>query len=419
LLKRLLFPVFQQALTTVLQVSTRLAETMHIKVLLLLVLGHLITDTPQGALPALLPLLKEVHGLNYAEAGALVMTMNLTSSVIQPLFGYFTDRWNVRWLAPAGVAMSGLGFAFIGLAPGYLFILVSVVGCGLGIASFHPESYKAVLNSSAERKVVGVSWFMVGGNLGMALGPILVTAYCAWLGLSGVMLFAIPGLFTGGLILAYSRRMAKRADPDSAPTYAEPPVPQPLGDRVKPLGILVGAVVLRSCIHTGVATFVPFYYVSVLGGDPLIVGTLLTTFLAAGVVGTILGAPLAEKIGPKRFFVISVAACAPLLLLMLQVQGFLLFVIIAVLGAFLLSTWSTIMVMGQQIMPDRAGMVSGLLVGFALGTGGVGAAVMGIIADHYGVTMVLYIITVLPILSALVGCFVPSSHAADAARVKA
>lgn len=391
---------------------------MHIKVLLLLVLGHLTTDTPQGALPALLPLLKEVHGLNYAEAGALVMVMNLTSSVIQPLFGYFTDRWNLRWLVPAGVAMSGLGFAFIGLAPGYATILMAVVFSGLGIASFHPESYKAVLNSSAERKVVGVSWFMVGGNLGMALGPILVTVYCAWLGLKGVMLFAVPGLFTGLLILAYTRRLARRTEEGSAPVH-EAPAPQPLAGRIKPLGILVGAVVLRSCIHTGVATFVPFYYVSVLGGDPLTVGTLLTTFLASGVAGTILGAPLAEKIGPKRFFVISVALCTPLLLLLLQVQGFLLFVIIAVLGAFLLSTWSTIMVMGQQIMPDRAGMVSGLLVGFALGTGGVGAAVMGVIADHYGVTTVLYIITVLPILSAAVACFVPSSHAADAARVKA
>jgi FSR family fosmidomycin resistance protein-like MFS transporter len=390
---------------------------MQIQLLLLLVLGHIITDTTQGALPALLPLLKEVHKLSYAEAGALVMTMNLTSSVIQPLFGHLTDRWNLRWLVPAGVAVSGIGFSLIGLATGYVSILGAVVFCGLGVASFHPESFKAVLGSSGNRKVVGVSWFMVGGNLGMALGPILITAYCAWLGLKGVALFAVPGLLTAMLILAYWRRLARRAGDSEATTVETPPL-QPLRTRVRPLSILISAVVLRSCIHVGIATFVPFYYVSVLGGDPLAVGKLLTTFLAAGVAGTLLGAPLAERIGPKRFFVISVVLVTPLLLWLLQVQGFMLYALMAVMGGLLLSSWSPVMVMGQQIMPDRAGMVSGLLVGFGLGTGGIGAALMGVIADHYGVTMVLYIVTVLPVLASAVGFFIPSSHAGDAARAK-
>lgn len=391
---------------------------MQVQVLLLLVLGHVVTDTTQGALPALLPLLKEVHKLSYAETGALVMTMNLTSSVIQPLFGHLTDRWNLRWLVPAGVAVSGLGFGLIGLAPGYIAILAAVVLCGLGVASFHPESFKAVLISSESRKVVGVSWFMVGGNLGMALGPILVTAYCAWLGLQGVALFVIPGLFTAGLILAYWRRLAKR-NHDSPPDEPETPALQPLRSRLKPLSILIGAVTLRSCIHAGIATFVPFYYVNVLGGDALAVGKLLTTFLAAGVVGTLLGAPLAEKMGPKRFFVVSVALVTPLMLGLLQADGFWLYALMAVMGAILLSSWSPVMVMGQQIMPDRAGTVAGLLVGFGLGTGGVGAAVMGVIADHYGVLTVLYIVAALPVLASLVSIFIPSSHPGDAVREKA
>jgi FSR family fosmidomycin resistance protein-like MFS transporter len=391
---------------------------MQIQLLLLLVLGHIVTDTTQGALPALLPLLKEVHKLSYAEAGALVMTMNLTSSVIQPLFGHFTDRWKLSWLVPAGVAMSGIGFGLIGMATGYISILGAVVLCGLGVASFHPESFKAVLSSSGNRKVVGVSWFMVGGNLGMALGPILITGYCAWLGLKGVSLFAIPGIFAGLLILSYWRRLAKRADNGEVAPIETPPM-QPLRGRVQPLGILVSAVVLRSCIHVGIATFVPFYYVSVLGGDPLSVGKLLTTFLAAGVAGTLLGAPLAEKIGPKRFFAISVALVTPFLFWLLQVDGFLLYALMAVMGAILLSSWSPVMVMGQQIMPDRAGMVSGLLVGFGLGTGGIGAAGMGVIADHYGVTTVLYIIAVLPVLASVVSLFIPSNHPGEASKAAA
>jgi MFS transporter, FSR family, fosmidomycin resistance protein len=230
-------------------------------------------------------------------------------------------------------------------------------------------------------------------------------------------LFVFPGMVVAMLFLAYWRRLAKRADGSDAPAVKTPPL-QPLRTRVRPLSILISAVVLRSWIHTGIATFVPFYYVSVLGGDPLAVGKLLTTFLAAGVAGTLLGAPLAEKIGPKRFFVISVVLSTPLTLWLLQVDGFMLYALMAVTGAFLLSTWSPIIVMGQQIMPDRAGMVSGLLVGFALGTGGIGAALMGVIADHYGVTTVLYIVAVMPVLASAVGCFIPSSHAADAARAK-
>jgi FSR family fosmidomycin resistance protein-like MFS transporter len=390
---------------------------MQIQLLLLLVLGHLITDTSQGALPALLPLLKETHALSYAEAGALIMAMNLTSSVIQPLFGYFTDRWNLRWLVPAGVAVSGLGFALIALAPGYVTILGAVVLCGLGVASFHPESYKAVLLSSAQRKVVGVSWFMVGGNFGMALGPILATAYCAWLGLKGVLLFAIPGVITAGLILSYRRRLAKRAH---GPELHQAELTlEPMRGRMKPLGILISAVVLRSWVSVGVITFVPFYFVNVLKGDPLQVGTLLTAFLAAGAIGTLLGAPLAERMGPKRFFVASVALAAPLMIWLMNVNGFWLYAAMAILGAVLLSSWSVIMVLGQQIMPDRSGMVSGLLVGFALGTGGIGAAVMGVVADYFGVTTVLHITTGLPILSALIACFVPSSHQADKPWLKA
>ncbi|KMY67462.1 hypothetical protein AAU61_11560 [Desulfocarbo indianensis] len=378
---------------------------MQLQSLLILIFGHIVTDTSQGALPALLPLLKEIHGLSYAEAGALLMTMNLTSSVIQPLFGFLTDRWNLRWLVPLGVAVSGVGFGLIGLLSGYVSILAAVVLCGLGVASFHPESFKAVLNSAGSRKVVGVSWFMVGGNLGMALGPAMVTAYCAWLGLPGIMLFAIPGVITSLLFLAHWRSLAKRAE--NLAVQAPSQALQAIGNRVRPFAILVAAVILRSWIHAGIATFVPFYYVSALGGDPLTVGTLLSVFLGAGVVGTLLGAPLAERIGPKRFFIISVALVTPLMVWLLNAQGAWLYIVMALIGALLLSTWSVIMVLGQQIMPDRAGTSSGLLVGFALGTGGMGAAALGVVADHWGVVTVMHITTLMPLACALAACFIP------------
>ncbi|MBI5521554.1 MAG: MFS transporter [Desulfarculus sp.] len=379
---------------------------MDFKALLLLIVGHLVVDTPQGALPALLPLLKQAHGLSYAQAGAIVMVMNLTSSVIQPLFGYLSDRWPLRWLLPVGLAVSGLGMALLGLATSYGLMLALVVVSGLGVASFHPEAFKAVLGSATTRKVVGVSWFMVGGNMGFVVGPLLAGAFCAWLGLAGTAVFALPGVLMSGLYLfTWPRLLALRTVEQA---HGKPLSPQPLRGRLGALSMLITSVILRSWVHSGVTAFVPFYYVSVLGGQEVDAWRMLTTFLLAGVTGTALGAPLAEKVGPKRFFVLAVALTTPLLLWFLQARGVWVYVSLALAGAFLISTWSIIMVMAQQILPDRAGMASGLMVGFALGTGGIGAAVLGAVADRWGVTTVLYIVAGLPLLSALTGWLVPT-----------
>ncbi|MBU4563922.1 MAG: MFS transporter [Desulfarculus sp.] len=380
---------------------------MDAKALGLLILAHLVTDTTTGALPAFLPILKQVHALTYAQAGALIMVMNLTSSVIQPLFGDLTDRLSLRWLVPVGVAVSGLSFGLVGLCPNYVALIVVVVFSGLGVASFHPEAFKGVLGSAGSRKVVGVSWFMVGGNAGLALGPVMIMAFYAWGGMTGTLLFAVPGVAMAGLILAYWRHLTRKNGKQAhEKSQAER---KPLRGRLKPLAILMGAVTLRAWVHTGIAAFIPFYYVSVLHGDAVTGGSLLTVFLTAGVVGTVVGAPLAEKVGPKRFFVVSIAVITPLMVWLQVLQpGLWLYIVLALVGAVLLSTWSVVIVMGQQLLPDRAGTVSGMLVGFAMGLGGIGATLMGVVADHWGVATVMQIVTVLPLLSAVVALFIPA-----------
>lgn len=385
--------------------SLNTGNIMDTRALILLIVGHLITDTTQGGLPTLLPLLQDSLGLTYAASGAVVMTMNLTSSVIQPLFGYLTDRFQLRWLLPAGVALSGIGFALLGLADSYAMVLAAVVVCGLGVASYHPEAFKAVLGSAGPRKVVAVSWFMVGGNLGMGLGPLLLGAYLALWGLKGTLAYALPGLAMAALLLVSWGRLNPVGLKDSP--AASPIEPAPWRQRLGAIGILVLAVVLRSWVHSGVMTYVPFWYTHVLGGDPVEVGPLLTTFLVAGVLGTMAGAPLAERIGPRRFFIISVILTAPLLVWMLLARGWWLYPAIALVGGVLISTWSTVIVMAQQILPDRAGMASGLMVGFAVGSGGVGATVLGWVADGWGVETALWAITVMPLLSGLAAAFVP------------
>ncbi|MFH1060150.1 MAG: MFS transporter [Pseudomonadota bacterium] len=378
---------------------------MDFRALALLILGHLVTDTTQGGLPILLPMLQENLGLTYAASGAIMMTMQLTSSVIQPLFGFLTDRYSLRWLLPAGVAISGLGFACLGLAHTYGLVLVLVVVTGLGVASFHPEAFKAVLGSAGDRKVVAVSWFMVGGNAGMGLGPLLLGMYLALWGPKGTLAYAVPGLIVAGLFMATWSRLHPTPLKETAKPAVKPAAP--LSARAYALTMLILAVILRAWVHSGVITFVPFWYIHVRGGSPAEVAPLVTTFLVAGVVGTVAGGHLAERVGTRRFFVVSVALVTPALFWLLHSQGWWLYGAMAVSGCLLISTWSTIMVMAQQILPDRAGMASGLMVGLAMGTGGVGATVLGGVADNWGVEASLLVVSVMPVLSAVVAMFIP------------
>jgi FSR family fosmidomycin resistance protein-like MFS transporter len=289
--------------------------------------------------------------------------------------------------------------------PSYGLVLAAVVVCGLGVASFHPESFKSILASAGERKVTAVSWFMVGGNTGMALGPLILTACVAWLGLKGTVLFSLPAWIMAG-VLWLNWGLLKDGG-KAAGSSAAAPAPQPLGERWRPLSLLLLTVTLRSWAQFGISSYLPFYFLRELGGDPLLVGHLLTTYLFCGAAGTIAGGPLADRVGPKTFFIVSVALVTPVMASFLYADAFWLFVAAGLAGALLMATWSTVMVMAQQILPDRAGMASGLMVGFALGAGGMGATALGWVADTWGLPMVLKISAALPALSALIAWWLP------------
>ena len=388
--------------------GARTQDRMNLGALLLLSLGHLITDLSQGALPMLLPFLKEAFGLSYAAAGAIVMTSNLTSSLVQPAFGYYSDRHGAVWMIPTGIAVSCVGFGFLGLAPNYPVLLAIVFISGLGVAGFHPEGFKAARFFTGDRMATGMSYFSVGGNLGFGLGPLLAIWIHSWLGLKGMVLFLVPGLIAGGIFAAALGWLAapQRAREKAGASQAHPR-PAPLGKRRIPLIFLILAVSVRSWVQMGLMAFIPFYFVTVLKGDPLMVGKLLTVFLVAGAIGTLVGAPVADRVGHKRFFVLTMVVLTPLLWLFLHCEGWWYFLVLGLVGAFLVSTFSVTVVMAQQVLPDRLGMAAGLMVGFAIGMGGIGAAVLGSVADTYGVVTVLRITALLPIAAALAAAAIP------------
>jgi MFS transporter, FSR family, fosmidomycin resistance protein len=374
------------------------------KLIGLLALGHLVIDVNQGSLPAILPFLKTAHRLSYAEAGTVMLAANITSSIIQPLFGYLSDRTARRWLLPLAVFVSGLGLGLTGVAPGYGALLLLVVVMGLGVAAYHPEGYKTAASVAGERKATALSWFSLGGNIGIALGPPMITALVTTVGIAGSLGMMAPAAAVTGLLLVAMPRLARAAGPASVERSA----PARGANMPWAMALLILVVTVRSWTQLGFTTFVPFYYVDHLQADPRLVGPLLFVFLGAGAVGTVIAGPLADRWGARPFMVWVFMAATPLGVLFLTSSGLLAFVALGLFGAVLVSTFTVSVVLGQAYLPRSAGMASGLIVGLAIGTGGIGVTLLGVVADHWGLPTALWISALLPLLGFLLALGLPT-----------
>ena len=369
----------------------------------LLALGHLVVDVNQGSLSAVLPFAKTAHGLSYAQVGMLVFMANVTSSIVQPLFGYVADRAARRWILPAAVLLSGAGIALTGLAAGYQTLLVAIIVMGLGVAAYHPEGYRTATGVAGDRKATALSWFSLGGNVGFSLGPLLVTILITAFGLAGTLGLLAPSVLVAlGLIVGFpalSRAEARERAVDGAAQGANMP---------GAMALLIGIAALRSWSTLGFVTFVPFYYVDYLKADPRIVGILLFIFLGCGALGTVVAGPLADRWGVLPYVRWVFLAVLPLGVLFLLVDGILRLVVLGVFGAVLTSSFSVSIVLSQAYLPRRPGMASGLMVGFAMGTGGLAATALGGVADRWGVPAALWISALLPIAAFVAARFLPA-----------
>jgi MFS transporter, FSR family, fosmidomycin resistance protein len=367
----------------------------NVKMLLLLSLGHLVTDIYQGALPATLPFLKEHLSLSYTMTGVILMAANFTSSLIQPLFGYFSDVREKPFLLPAGCFCAGIGFSLLSFPSHYAIVLVLVVISGLGVASFHPEGYKTAANFTGEKPVTGMAVFSVGGNLGLALGPMIAVYIIKYLGFSSLPAIIIPSLLFTVIILMYWKKIATG--------HVARKVVKDASDKISPatyasIFLLIGIVMMRSCIQMGLMSYIPFYYITYLKGDPLYASALVSVFLLGGVLGTLGGAPVADNLGHKRYLTISMFLAALVLPLIFITRGMVLFFVLGLLGMILISTFTVTIVMAQHLLPRNLGIASGLTVGFAIGAGGISVTLLGVVADHFGVPVALRSIAILPVL---------------------
>jgi MFS transporter, FSR family, fosmidomycin resistance protein len=373
----------------------------------MLCLGHMMTDLNTSALPAILPFLKEGLGLSYAMAGTIILFSNLTSSVIQPVFGYISDRKSFLWFLPFGIFCAALGISLLGWAASYRQIVFLVIVSGLGVAIYHPEGWRTANVLAGDKKATGMSIFGVGGNIGFALGPLMAATFVAALGLKGTAFFIAPGAVMAGIFLFTGFwRVARPKGGPAARTSAG--ASSGYGkSAVYPMSVLLAMVTLRSWAHIGLLTFIPFYYISHMKGDPMHAGNLLFAFLGSGTLGTIAGGPLADRFGHKKIMLLSLGISCPLLVLFLLSSGIWAYIWFMLAGFIMIFSFTVSIVMGQYFMPQKMGMASGLIVGLAIGTGGIGAAILGLVADRWGIPATLWIIAFIPVGAFILGAMIP------------
>ena len=337
--------------------------------------GHLATDLAQGSLPALLPFLVVKFDLSYTMAAALVLGATISSSLIQPAFGAWSDVRGALWLLPAGVALAGVGMALAAVAPTYPLVMLAVLAAGVGVAAYHPEGSKFASYVSGEQRASGMAFFSVGGNLGFALGPVLASGVVIALGLTGGLLIALPGLLVAVGLLAVRPYLEEFGPSAAAAAQAVHAAARRGG-----LALLLCVVGLRSVAHMGLFTFVPLYEVA--RGHSEARGTvLLSLFLLMGAIGTLFGGQLADRVGRRAVLLGSFVVSTPLILLYALDEGVAGQVALVLSGAAVIGTFGVSLVLSQEYMPARVGMASGLSIGLAIGLGGVAAVTLGAVAD--------------------------------------
>jgi len=379
-------------------------RVFDLRILLVLSLGHLVTDIYQGALPAILPFLKAKLVLSYTMTGVIMMAANFTSSIIQPIFGYLSDRKEKTFLLPLGCLAAGIGLSLVSLPGSYIGVLLLVILSGLGVAAYHPEGYKTANFFTGDKMATGMSVFSVGGNLGFALGPIVSISLVTSFGLDSLPLMVTLS-FVFLAFLLYQWRSITAAKPRSVGkgTAGE----ETSRGAYVALGLTIAVVIMRSWTQIGLMTYIPFYYIDYLKGDPLYAGKLVSCLLLGGAVGTIGGSMLADRWGHKQYLIGSMFLASLIFPLIFMAKGIFLFVALGVFGMVLISTFTVTIVMAQQILPRNLGIASGLMVGFAIGTGGLGVTILGVIADHFSVPIALESIAVLPVAGLLLSLAIP------------
>lgn len=381
--------------------TTPQASPLVMRVLGACALAHLINDLIQAVLPSIYPMLKANYGLSFTQVGLITLTFQLTASLLQPWIGYHTDRHPKPWLLPAGMVCTLIGIlmlAFVGTFPA---ILLAAGLVGVGSSTFHPETSRVARLASGGRYGLAQSTFQVGGNTGSAFGPLLAAAiiipygqsHIAWFGLFAV--FAILVLY--GLSRWYRHHLNLfKLKQGSKATHG-----LSKGRVTFALVVLAVLVFSKYWYMTSLTSYFTFYLIEKFQLSVASSQMYLFLFLGAVAVGTFAGGPIGDKIGRKKVIWFSILGAAPFTLALPYVDLFWTAVLSVVIGFIIASAFSAIVVYAQELVPGNVGMIAGIFFGLMFGFSGIGAALLGLLADTHGIEYVYKLCSFLPLVGIL------------------
>jgi FSR family fosmidomycin resistance protein-like MFS transporter len=372
--------------------------------------GHLVTDINQGAVPALLPFLISEHSLSYAAGAGIVFATNISATVVQPFFGHAADRFSNVWLLPVSLLLAGLGISLIGIASNYWLIIFFAAISGIGISAYHPEAARLVFLSSGKQKGFAMSFFGLGGTLGFAVGPLIITYSIIHFNLIGTFTLLFPVTIMATIIIFMMPELNKIhiKSVDSRSHSAANPVQDAWGPFIR----LTLTVIGRSILLYGLYTFIPLYWIHGLKQSNIAGGSALSVIAFAGVAGNLIGGKLSDRVDHLKVILTGYLVLIPLLQALMWVEDptVAMFLLIPI-GLALSSTYSPTIVIGQHYLPNHVGFSSGVTLGVTVAIGGIFTPLLGKIADHYGLWSTIAIISIIPFLSAIVTLSLPNMKA--------
>lgn len=378
---------------------------------------HLLNDMMQALLPAMYPMLKTSFALDFGQVGLITFTFQLTASLLQPMIGHYTDQHPKPYSLMAGMGCTLAGLLCLSMTRSYPGLLLSAGLVGLGSAVFHPESSRVARMASGGRHGLAQSLFQVGGNTGSAIGPLLAAFIVLPRGQRSVAWFSVAALLAMGVlwkvgrwyrvhrgVAAAARAAAGRAHPTLSPR------------RVKAaLAVLIALIFSKYIYLTSISSYYTFYLIHHFGVSVQSAQLHLFAFLAAVAAGTIIGGPVGDRFGRKLVIWCSILGVLPFTLALPYVNLAWTGVLSVIIGLVLASAFSAILVYAQELVPGRVGLISGLFFGLAFGVAGIGAAVLGQLADHTSIEHVYHLCSYLPALG-LLAAWLPNMETGQRVR---
>jgi FSR family fosmidomycin resistance protein-like MFS transporter len=378
------------------------AQKTSVLVILAVSVSHLLNDLMQFILPALYPLLKDAYNLDYVQIGLITLAQQMTASILQPAIGLYTDFRPKPYSLAVAMVFALIGIVLIAYGNSFTMLVVAAMVGGVGSAIFHPEASRVARLASGGRLGFAQSLFQVGGNLGTAIGPLAAAFFLLPGGQSSTIWFALVAIAALVILGAVGRWYAdhQRANP---PVVVVPRPRRP-GDRRRLTGafMVIGALLVSKYVYiASITSFYSFFMIEKFGLSPSDSQLYVFLFLGAIAAGTFIGGPVGDRYGRLTVIWCSILGALPFTLLLPHMGLMGTAVLSVIVGLIISSAFSAIVVYAQALVPGKIGMVAGLVFGFAFGVGAIGAAVLGAMADTFGIQAVFNFCSVLPALGLL------------------